>query len=278
MVGVFDDGSTDATADLAEAWAREHPAAPVTVLRADQRLGKIGALNKCHQAMVTAGRMNEIVVILDADVEPGPDSIAKLLVALQDDPDVVVTTGLTIPIEKSFGRMASAFQIEVAAQFATELGTKAIRVEGRLFAYRVAPLASFSWSKGLIVEDTQITEFLAAHHLEVRSVFDAPIRVMPARGYRDFYKQTYRAYAAVSAVGSSLPGPTNITRQSGRAFLRAVLANPAGAVAYSFARLVASLIHRFRPMTVSDQFDQSASTKGLGRGSRVPDQPTDRRI
>jgi glycosyltransferase involved in cell wall biosynthesis len=75
---VVDDGSTDETAERAEA-------AGARVLRLSPNRGKGGAVR--YAAPFVEG---EIVVLLDADGQDPPEEIPRLLAALEDDVDLVV--------------------------------------------------------------------------------------------------------------------------------------------------------------------------------------------
>jgi hypothetical protein len=169
---------------------------------------------------------------------------------------------LSRPNQRRLGCRSSAFQIELAANFAQELGPNFTRIEGRLYAYRLGALTDFQLQAGLIVEDTQLTEYFLERKLRVKSVFDAVINVTPAASYWDFYKQTYRAFQAAAVAGPRFPSRTYLTTPlARRALLRTVRDDPIGAVAYTAARTVAALLHRIRPVTFTDQFLPSQSTK-----------------
>jgi glycosyltransferase involved in cell wall biosynthesis len=258
---ILDDGSTDQTAEHVRSWARENQTIPVTLVSASARRGKIATVKSCHEALIGQGHLQDIIVFMDADVTIKSDALTVLLAEF-DDSDVVAATGLSLPNRRRLGCRGAAFQIELAANFAQELGPNFTRIEGRLYAYRLGALADFHLQAGLIVEDTQITEFLVEHKLRVRSAFGAVINVTPAASYWDFYKQTYRAFQAAALAGPRFPSRTYLTTPfARRALLLTVRADPIGAVAYTAARTVAALLHGIRPVTFTDQFLASESTK-----------------
>lgn len=258
---VLDDGSTDQTAEHVRRWARENPTIPLTLVTAPARRGKIATVKSCHEGLVMRGQFQDIIVFMDADVTIQSDALSALLGEF-NDADVVAVTGLSLPNRHRLGCLSSAFQIELAANFAQELGPDFTRIEGRLYAYRLGALADFNLEAGLIVEDTQLTQFLLERKLKVRSAFGAVINVTPAASYWDFYKQTYRAFQAAAVAGPRFPSRTYLTAPfARRALLRTVRSDPIGAVAYLAARTVAALMHRIRPVTFTDQFLPSKSTK-----------------
>lgn len=86
-----DDGSTDATLSLLEAWSRSRPR--VTVIRLESGGGKSAALRKAWEKAPGA----ELTALLDADVVPAPDALA-LLAAEFSDPRVGAASGAVEPL------------------------------------------------------------------------------------------------------------------------------------------------------------------------------------
>jgi glycosyltransferase involved in cell wall biosynthesis len=258
---VLDDGSTDGTAGCVHAWAQDNPAIPIRLVTAAERQGKIANVNRCHQQLVAEGHAEDIAVFVDADVTIAQETMGALLSAFEDV-ELAAVTGLSLPNRRQLGCRGSAFQIELSANYALERGPNAVRIEGRLYAYRLSALAEYRLARGLIGEDTQLTKFLLDHNLRVRSAYAAVIRVTPAASYIDFYKQTYRAFQAAAAAGPTFPTSINeTTLLAGRALLRTARADPVGAMAYLVARVVAALMHRVYRVTFTDQFLPSTSTK-----------------
>lgn len=258
---VVDDGSEDNTADSVRAWGISNPTVPLKLVGGQPRRGKIAVVNACHKELLSVATSNDVAVFLDADIVVGGHSVGALLKEFSD-PRLAAVTGLSLPVRSKFGSLASAFQLRLAANFARERGPDAIRIEGRLFAYRIEALAEFQWVSGLVVEDTQLTSYLMTHRLPVRSVFDAVVWVTPAASYADFYKQTYRAFQAAAASGPLYPRRLGeISPAARRALLRSIREDPLGAAAYCSARVVAAAIHLFKPTTFTDRFQASQSTK-----------------
>jgi len=95
---VVDDGSTDATAEIAEALG-------ATVLRHLQNLGYGTAIKTCFKA---AKELNaDAMVILDADAQHNPDDITSLLDKLKEGYDIVIGSRFLgnskIPKYRKFG-------------------------------------------------------------------------------------------------------------------------------------------------------------------------------
>jgi len=89
-VHVFDDASTDATADVVEAYMREHPEMDITFVRHEQRRGI--ARNCFDSAFLGKGRYHRIA--WGDDVEP-PDTFANIFRAL-DKADVIIPCHRTL--------------------------------------------------------------------------------------------------------------------------------------------------------------------------------------
>jgi glycosyltransferase involved in cell wall biosynthesis len=258
---VHDDGSSDETPDQVRIWSRRNRVVPMRLITGTQRQGKIAVVDRCHQDLVAGGRFEDIVVFLDADTTVEPQTMTALLSEFHDG-KVAAATGLSRPNNRRIGCRGSAFQIELAGNYALAQGPDAYRIEGRFFAYRLGALADLRIAAGLIVDDTQIVDFLRDRDLRVRSAFDAVVRITPAGTYFDFYKQTYRAFRAAELAGPKFP--TNImeiTPMTRRALFRTLREDPIGAIGYCAARLVAAILHRIRPLTFSDRYPLSESTK-----------------
>src|SRR4029077_20550285 len=128
------------------------------------RRGKIANVAACHEALLEEGHIEDIAVFIDADVTIKHDTMQALLSAM-DDPELALVTGFSVPNRRRLGYKASAFQMQLAGNYALERGCNVARVEGRLYAYRLAALAGYRPTRGLIVEDTQLTQFLIDHNL-----------------------------------------------------------------------------------------------------------------
>jgi hypothetical protein len=260
---LIDDASADATVAAMTAWRDSHSRSPVDIVRNPERLGKAGAIERTHRRLVDEGFFGDVVVIVDADVLVEAVTLAELLEPLAAHPATAVVTGIGWPDQRTWGRRASAFQLLLTARLTRSLGPDIVRAEGRLTAYRVGPFAEMTWRPGYVHDDTQMAAFALRRGLRGHSSSRARVVVTPARGYRDFYNQTYRSYAArralVAAGGPELvqAGPL----QAGVAVATAARQDPVGAAAYLAARLVSVVRHRVAPLAFSDAWDQARSTK-----------------
>jgi FkbM family methyltransferase len=141
---------------------------------------------------------------------------------------------------------------------------------------RVAALAGFAWLPGLIHDDTQLAQYVTMSGDRHRSVLQAKIYNVPARGWRDFYKQTYRYYHAEARLTASEISLELRSRATGteklrndeqsawvrlEVFARRASADPIGALAYVVARFVCVLFERFAPVEFPDSWEESRSTK-----------------
>ena len=266
---VYDNASTDDTAGQAHAWARENGCPPLDVVRRTGNAGKCSALDEFHRDLIDGGRLDDVVVVLDADVVVEPEAMAAL-VGPMTDRSVSTVWGLGVPDRRTWGHRAAAFQLLVTAELARGMGPAAVRAAGGFFAYRVGPLVEMRWRPELLYDDVQLAEFLRRRGLTVRSAWTARFLVTPARGYRDFYIQTYRYLAArrineVDDIGHRTRLPWG---KAAAALARAGRADPFGAVAYGLARLVAAAIHTARPLRFTDSWQQARSTKGPLPASR----------
>ena len=270
---VLDDASDDGTPEVARAWADPHAPPALVVQSAAQREGKAAALGAWHARVVGelgADRdADHVVVVLDADVAVEPGSVSALLAPFAHDDAVAVVWGTDVPDTRAWGTCASGFQMEAVARLARLAGTRSVRAYGRFFAYRPALLADFSWERGQ-VDDLQLSRHVAARGLEVRSAWDATVKVTAARGYADFYRQTYRSFEA-RAREAATKGPSG--EPPGRRFDRvlavvlAARADPLGALAYVLARLVCLGMHALAPRHFGDAWEPARSTKGAAEQS-----------
>lgn len=183
---VLDDASDDGTPEVARAWAGARRSPPLVVRSATSREGKAAALGAWHLQLVgeTGARpaADHVVVVLDADVAVEPGSVAALLAPLAHDAAVAVVWGADSLDTRAPGTRASRFQMEAVARLARLAGARSVRAYGRFFAYRPALLADFCWERGQ-VDDLQLRRHAAARGLEVRSAWDATVKVTRARGW-----------------------------------------------------------------------------------------------
>ncbi|MHB1523800.1 MAG: FkbM family methyltransferase [Candidatus Dormibacteria bacterium] len=261
---VLDGGSTDGTSAAAQSWSSSHASPPLGVVTAATRRGKAAELGEWHQRIACAEDDHHVVVVLDGDCAIDSGSMVALLRPFQEDPQMAVVWGADTVDGPRRGRRASAFQMEVVLKLAQLAGTRAPRAYGRFFAYRVGALRDFSWHSGQ-VDDLQLARHVAARGLRCQSAWDATVRVTPARGYRDFYLQTYRYFWAnrqerLSNSGSGVSGaPRALDRALAASFTAA--ADPIGALAYAAARLFAAGIHLTAPARFAARWPVARSTK-----------------
>jgi FkbM family methyltransferase len=260
---LLDGGSSDGTLSIARDWARwSEEAPPLRMLTSPARRGKALDLNALHEELIDAGRLNEVVVVCDADVVLEPEALKALLLSFAESPSAAVAWGLPLPDRRGIGTLASAFQMTLTAELVRAAGPYAIRSEGRLFAYRLGALAEFRWRSGWVADDTQVADFVAARGLEARTASGAVALTTPAGSYLDFYRQTYRYYAArakARALGST-HGQMERKPMAAVA-LHAALADPSGAAAYVVARFVSSVRHRLSPIRFDDAWEPAPTTK-----------------
>lgn len=92
---VVDDASDDATGEIARRYAAADPHITVTTTSGPPA-GWLGKIHAMHAGVLAAGpgEPGEWLLFLDADTEPGPDLIARLLATAVDlDADLVSTPG-----------------------------------------------------------------------------------------------------------------------------------------------------------------------------------------
>ena len=176
---VVDDGSTDATAEIADA-------AGAIVVRHEHNLGKGAALNTgLHSAREYDP---SIVVTLDADGQHSPEELAHVAAPiLADQADIVVGSRYLekksrVPIQRIWGHHAFNFVTNHASGVALSDSQSGFRA----FSARALGAMSFH-STGFSVESEM--QFLAQeHHLKVTEVpvtihyFDKPKRPVVVHG------------------------------------------------------------------------------------------------
>lgn len=259
---LLDGGSTDNTVARWRAWGETHPELTLRVQHSAERLGKAVELEQLHRLLVARRDPELLMVVCDADATVDPSAFLHLLQPFLEDPQMAVAWGVALPHGPTNRRLGSRFQARLAVAVAQGLGPDCIRSDGRLFAIRPSMLDGFSWRAELICDDTQLAAYILAAGLPHRSVCQAVTYTVAARGWRDFYLQTYRYYAGKSRLSISgsyqLPDtPSNgvMARLCDRsfwvsvnAFCREAMADPVGAVAYGVARCACVALHRFSPV------------------------------
>lgn len=81
---LVNDGCTDATEDVFQAWRRAHPRAEVTILRHRRNRGKAAALKTGFDAAIAAGYTHALTI--DTDGQHDPELIPRLLDAARREP------------------------------------------------------------------------------------------------------------------------------------------------------------------------------------------------
>ena len=131
---VVDDGSTDATASLLEAWHRGPRAAAVQVIRHDRNQGKGVALMTGFAAALRAGYTHAVTI--DTDGQLDPEQVPQMIQAARQSPLAMVLgvrdeTAPDYPAKSRLGRRISNLAIRL------ESGA---RVRASQCGFRVYPL------------------------------------------------------------------------------------------------------------------------------------------
>lgn len=255
---VLDDDSTDGTADLVESWVADNPQISVKVLRATERRGKAAALGACHSDLIAQGLLDQLVIVLDADLAVVPDALASLLGGFSKDPNLGVVWGMDQIDTRRFGHWGSAYQMEAVMRLTRRVGLNQPRAYGRFFAYRVSALAKFCWQSGAMVDDTQLANFVHRHSVSGRTVVEARVLVTPAATSRDFHLQTQRGIIARTNSSIGVQESTLVKVVAGAS---TAARHPFWAVAYATARVMSGVRQRLQPMSFSDSWEPSVTTK-----------------
>ena len=254
------DDSTDSTTNLARQWAQRHPEVPLQVDSRPFRTGKAARLGEAHaQLLEHSVDADELVLVVDGDALVRPGSLGALLAPFAGREGApVVVWGSDHPDTCSLGRWASAFQMEVTQELGKRVGPAEPRAYGRFFAYRLVALKDFRWQPSQ-VDDLQLAAWAGEHRMVTQSAWHATVSVAPARGYRDFYLQTYRYYNALAKAQRSTGGGP-IRGSLGAAWCVARRHPPWG-LAYLTARAVAALQHRVSRGALGPLWEPASTTK-----------------
>jgi len=170
---VVDDGSTDATADIARAFEALH--CRVCVLCLPHR-GKGAAIR--HGVSVATG---EIVILCDADLRDSVREVLSLLVALKNGADVAIGSRWLAPFES---RCAQPFHRRVASRIYnlvaghilalpfrdTQCGLKTLTIDA---AARIFPLLNLDgWGYDSELIHVALTRSLRVEEVDLRLVHD----------------------------------------------------------------------------------------------------------
>jgi cellulose synthase/poly-beta-1,6-N-acetylglucosamine synthase-like glycosyltransferase len=263
---VVDDASSDGTDRAVLQWSNQHPR-PLRLERMATRSGKAAALNRVHRLMLEADRLADVVVVVDADARLEVGALKHLVGPFLRDHQLAVVWGVAHPSRVRRGSRASAFQMKLSVELVLRCPRTAVLALGRFFAYRVGALSAFEWDPTQ-VEDVDLARWLTDRRLEVRSVPEAVVSTSPARGWRDFYLQTYRLHThkyrgRANSIPAASTGSTPPISRLAKvvAVAKVAVTDPIGAVAYLMARAVAPAIHRVAPGTFGGAWEVATSTK-----------------
>lgn len=189
-VTLVDDGSTDGTAEIMEAFAADRRGWSVVRLAG---AGKAAALN----AGLGASSRSELVATCDADVRLDPGSLVELAAAF-GDPEVAAAGGLLWPGNDTATTVARYCSLEL---WQTQLVTSAAKERlglnppalGWLSCYRRDALeATGGFREGSVGEDVEASNALTAAGWRTRFVARATVRGEVPERLDDYYHQHIR--------------------------------------------------------------------------------------
>jgi cellulose synthase/poly-beta-1,6-N-acetylglucosamine synthase-like glycosyltransferase len=198
-VVLVSDGSTDATVQLMEGWSRDRPSARTVVL--PERAGKGAALARGMEAAPNA----ELVAVMDADTEPQPDALARLVGAF-DDAHVGAVCGYPRPGNASCGFVSRYAAMERWVYHLITLAGKDRLdwnppVAGALFAVRRKALEEAGGFPAGDAEDVKLTMALTGCGWRTRWTGLAVAREDVPANLRDFVRQRVRWSRGLLASG-----------------------------------------------------------------------------
>jgi hypothetical protein len=201
-VTLVDDGSTDGTAGIMEAFAADREGWTAVRLAG---AGKAAALN----AGLAVSHRSELVATCDADVRLDADSLLQLA-AVFDDPEVAAASGLLWPANDTVTTVARYCALEL---WQTQLVTSAAKDRlglnppalGWLSCYRRDALEAIGgFRAGSVGEDVEASNALTADGWRTRFVARATVQGDVPERLDDYYHQHIRW--ARGAHGSSPVG------------------------------------------------------------------------
>jgi glycosyltransferase involved in cell wall biosynthesis len=178
LVILVDDGSTDGTAGLLAAVARDHPDA-VEVVSLPANRGKAEAVRAGMQAGLDRGA--SIVGYLDADLATPVEEMVRLLGILDDRPDLAVVLGARVGLlghdirrtaaRHYLGRVFATASSAVLGipVYDTQCGSKAFRAGPELRAALARPFRN-RWSF-----DVELLVRLLAEGVEASAMLEVPL-------------------------------------------------------------------------------------------------------
>jgi 1,2-diacylglycerol 3-beta-glucosyltransferase len=189
---VVDDGSTDRTGEKLDAWAAREPRLRVLHRAPGSGGGKSGALN---DALATVDA--EIALVFDADHEPEPNALRRLVRHFRD-PEVGAVMGRCVIRNGTDSTMATTVFVDfLSGYLVNEYGRQALfelpAYGGANCAVRMSTLRALGgWNPETVTEDTDLTLRVLISGQRVRydvSAIDYEEAVVTARR---FWTQRYR--------------------------------------------------------------------------------------
>jgi cellulose synthase/poly-beta-1,6-N-acetylglucosamine synthase-like glycosyltransferase len=189
---VVDDGSEDRTGDLLDGWAATEPRLRVLHRPAGAGGGKSGALNEA-----VAGIDAEIVLVFDADHEPEPNALRRLVRHFRE-PQVGAVMGRCVIRNGAESSMATTVFVDfLSGYLVNEYGRQALfelpAYGGANCAVRMSTLRALGgWNPETVTEDTDLTLRVLIAGQRVRydvTAIDYEEAVVTARR---FWTQRYR--------------------------------------------------------------------------------------
>lgn len=261
---IVDDGSMDATSAVATGWAAGHPRRHLQVVTEKHRQGKCYSLEQARRWFLERAGPDDVLVGINADVVVDIGAFEALLSPFTVEPGLTAAWGNSRPSTERRGRRASTFQMKLTCNLAAVMRTDVAQVEGRLWALRPQRIPNFAWD-GDVVDDLQLSDYVASHETPCRLAPEAVVWVTPAHGLKEFHRQTTRSAASRRAMPradlaprSGSPGP----RVTARVYLQTGANDPGGLVAYTLARAVSALWTAFGKPDSLRSWPLAHSSKG----------------
>ena len=191
---VVDDGSEDRTGELLDGWATREPRLRVLHRPGDGGGGKSGALN---EALTVAGVVADVVLVFDADHEPEPNALRRLVRHFRD-PQVGAVMGRCVIRNGAESSMATTVFVDfLSGYLVNEYGRQALfelpAYGGANCAVRMSTLQMLGgWNPETVTEDTDLTLRVLLAGQRVRydvTAIDYEEAVVTARR---FWTQRYR--------------------------------------------------------------------------------------
>jgi cellulose synthase/poly-beta-1,6-N-acetylglucosamine synthase-like glycosyltransferase len=204
---VIDDGSTDGTGERLDLWSSQHPRLGVIHRRPGCGGGKSGALNAG-----LAGATGEIVVVFDADHEPRPD-VVRRLVRHFHDPSVAAVQGRCEVKNPEDSPLAHLVALDyLSGYLVNEYGRQALfqlpAYGGANCAVRADLLREVGgWNVDTVTEDTDLTLRLLLGGHRVRYDITAVDAEEGVLTFSQFWRQRYRWARGHQQVWRDYRGP-----------------------------------------------------------------------